>query len=780
MKEISQYIREETREMRRKTTLHSNKLKENNLILLKLKDDYNQFLYDLKQLMKNGCCRQVIKEIEEKKYRFELIKNELWKIRLIKAKAILNVIKIKMRRHPQEIILDNSSQNRSLKFWFNQIFLTLEELILEFRYDINPHIDYSSKKILEPVQILIECHLEYIYYLCVFSIKTNEIIPLLAYLSIADRFVPFIPFMSRSKLLKYFQNILLLKIKLLIENCDFLLAIQGIENVLNLCFREMHLYLNFETPILLKSLNGLITKNKNQNKELFAFCGVLKKIILGYFLRGVACEHLGYFDESIKAYKECRWYSNKYLFDFNKELFKFFRNLERKYIIYKQIFEDINNQFLIKNKNKNKGKPKTKLFIRKMHFINSYKNNRYNRNNNSTNENKSRYRSVNRLRITAINSPTKKGKLEKLLKNIGKSLYKEEENRNNNIFKKFNKNSFVLSTVKMINNLLSDQFNHVLKKMEKVEITKPKEEINHLINWTIHFKSQQDFKHLIKKKQINKIINRNKSCNDLNNLKNSNIYNSKTKDTPNKLLESIEKFGEDKKDKENAHKFSKSQTVDKKNILNNIFIFKPILSSSKINTNKSYKNISRKNQKILRFPLNKDVFSTSLLNKKNYLDSFYEKELSFQKKLLKLKGYDMEKVSIEFNPQQSINTAEQDFKIIRCFAESKNTKKNLINLVKNTNELSALEIMFPDKKLRNRSNKIKDLRVLKNYMLVNNINTKKERYEPNKVKKYNEEKSKMLNMECAKLEELQNQCQIKRKILMKEGLKRRRKEKKSY
>ena len=243
---------------RKKTTLHSNKLKENNLILLKLKDDYNQFLYDLKQLMKNGCCRKVIKEIEEKKYRFELIKNELWKIRLIKAKAILNVIKIKMRRHPQEIILDNSSQNRSLKFWFNQIFLTLEELILEFRYDINPHIDYSSKKILEPVQILIECHLEYIYYLCVFSIKTNEIIPLLAYLSIADRFVPFIPFMSRSKLLKYFQNILLLKIKLLIENCDFLLAIQGIENVLNLCFREMHLYLNFETPILLKSLNGLM------------------------------------------------------------------------------------------------------------------------------------------------------------------------------------------------------------------------------------------------------------------------------------------------------------------------------------------------------------------------------------------------------------------------------------------------------------------------------------------------------------------------------------------
>ena len=97
-----------------------------------------------------------------------------------------------------------------------------------------------------------------------------------------------------------------------------------------------------------------------------------------------------------------------------------------------------------------------------------------------------------------------------------------------------------------------------------------------------------------------------------------------------------------------------------------------------------------------------------------------------------------------------------------------------MNLIKNTNEFHALEIMFPDKKLRNRSNKIVDLKNLKNYMLINNITPSEVRYEPKDVKKYNEEKSKALNLECVKLEQLQNKYQTQRKILMSEGIRRKR------
>ena len=82
---------------------------------------------------------------------------------------------------------------------------------------------------------------------------------------------------------------------------------------------------------------------------------------------------------------------------------------------------------------------------------------------------------------------------------------------------------------------------------------------------------------------------------------------------------------------------------------------------------------------------------------KKYLDSFFEKELLFQKKLLKLKSSDMERVTMDdYNPQQIVKSAEQDFNIIKCFAESKNAKKNLMNLVR-SNELKNWELMYKNK-----------------------------------------------------------------------------------
>ena len=136
----------------------------------------------------------------------------------------------------------------------------------------------------------------------------------------------------------------------------------------------------------------------------------------------------------------------------------------------------------------------------------------------------------------------------------------------------------------------------------------------------------------------------------------------------------------------------------------------------------------------------------------------------------------MEKVYNEYDQQQVIDSAEQQFKIIRCFAESKNTKKNLMNLLKNTNELNGFDALFPDNKMINRTHKKLDLKSLKNYMLINNISTNKIRFEPKKVKQYNEEKTKALSVECAKLEQLEKNYKIKRKILMNKVIRKNKNE----
>ena len=490
MEEINHHLRKEIR----KKTIYQQKIQnEAEKIQISLKEEYKLWLNDLKFLIDNKLYRQTLKEIEEKKYKYESIKNETWKFRIIKAKAILKIIKIKMRKYPNEIVIENSPQNISLKFWYNQIFFTLEELILEFRYDINEHLDYSSKKIIEPVQTIIQYHLEFIYYLCIFSIKSNEVIPFISYLSIVDRFIPFIQFFSKIKLLNLYQNILLLKIKLLIENFDFLSAFDNIKLVFKLCFREMHLFMDIDSEIIINYKNSLNNKKKNPNKGLAGFYIIIQKIILAFFLRGVACEHLGYFKKSVEAYRQCWWFSNKFMLDYNKELFKYFRNLEKKYLNYTEIFDDIHKQFSNKKIFENINKEKNKFF-KKKYIITSYKNSRYKRTNLSTQKLPLINRSNIKFKSMIIDSPDKKEKLEILLSNIGDSLYKEEENRNNSIFKKYTKNCFVLSTVNMIDNLLSKDFKHILKKMDKVELTKPNEEINHLINWTFNIKRQKDFK----------------------------------------------------------------------------------------------------------------------------------------------------------------------------------------------------------------------------------------------------------------------------------------------
>ena len=778
MEEINQYIHRHSKDLKIKTIIQ--KVNLNNDLLNQNKNnlliDYNQWLYDLKQLLRNKLYRQTLKDIEKKKYKYELLKTELWKFRMIKAKAILKIIKIKMRKYSKEITVENSSQNTSLKFWFNQIFLTLEELILEFRYDVNTHIDYDSKKILGPVQVLIEYHFEFIYYLCIFAIKSNDVIQFISYLSIMDRFVPYIPYMTKSKLLNYFQNIILLKTKLLIENCNYLSALENIKIVFKLCFRTMFLFMDVDSEININDINDPNIKKKKYNKKILGFCLILQKIILSFFLRGIICEHLGYFKKSVESYRQCWYFSNKFMADYNKEIFKYFRNMEKKYLNYIEIFADINKQFLIKNNLENK----KEKFIKKKYIIIPY----INKENNALNSNNPKFPLLNnkkvRINSSFINSSAEKQKLENFLDDIGDNLYKEEENRNNSIFKKFTKNGFVLSTVNMIDNLLSKDFKHILKKMKKIEITKPPEEINHLINWTINIKRQKDFKNQISNK-VKKRNLRNNSCIQLNNL-NKKKLGFKSIKLPINLYKNKEKSRYDARNSEISisnyyKKLHRSRSVKSElNTFDNILKPQSILSASKIYNDKSNNNITnksfhKKNKKILEYPLDKEIFSKTLLLKKNYLDSMYEKEMNFQKKLLKLKGYDMQKITNSFNEQKVINYAEKEFNIIKCFAESKNTKKNLMNLVKDSNEFQNWRNILLNGKMRDRSHKKLNIMNLKQFMLINHIGISKPKFDPDNVEKNNEEKSKILNMECAKLEVLEKKLQDKRKNLMNRGIK---------
>ena len=618
-----------------------------------------------------------------------------------------------------EINFKNCKNKDDLKFWFNQIFITLEELCLEFRFDLNPHLNPSSKELFLSIQTLAEAHMEFIYYLCLFSINTGEVMPLLSYISDSEQLMHYVNLLMNPDIYNLFLDVLLIKIKLLLQNCNYIPALDSLQNFFKLFFKNIIFFLDYNSQITSESLSKPRKKDK---RRVMGLCGIIQKLIMAYYLRGVVSEHLGFYKNSIKAYQQCRWFSNIFMPDFNKPVFKYFRNMEKTYILYDAVFKDIQEKFDNKNnKNKQDRKSKSKrfLYLKKGSLNKSMENIGYK--NLKTMKNKNNYK----LRNNSSVSRMSKKQLVKELNKIGHNLYKEEENRSNNIFNKYGPNNFVLSTVDMVNNLLSKPFRKILRQMDKVEITKPKEEINFLINKTLTIKRRNEFKaemeksSSIKSKKNTHAFHRNKSISRYE-------YNS-TNGTRSKYLYSTIKT--------NGLKYKNKSTIG---------------SFNKIN----------------KYSPDKDVFSKSLECKKKYLDSFFEKELVFQKKLLKLKNFDTEKISTEdYNQQQVLKSAEQDFDIIKCFAESKNAKKNLINLV-GENELKNWETMVKNKTgIRTTRKNMVNLDSLNTFMKLNHISQKRLKYDPDNYAKNNDEKAKILTMECANLEEIQNRIQMQKEKL---------------
>ena len=770
MQEIRKFLRRETKEFKRKTIKLDSQMKDPKLEedKKKMKKKFDEWLITLNEFFSNKLYRQVIREIEDKKNNYLLIsKTEFWKLKLLKAKSILKIIARKMTKHHKEVILENSIQNFSLKFWFNQIFMSLEELCLEFRFDINSHMDPNSKEILSAIQSLAEAHLEFIYYLSVFSIGTGEVMPLLTYISNADKLIQFSNLLLNPEVYDLYLDILLIKIKILIENCNYIPAIETLGIFFKIFFKDIIFYIDFEVPLTSESINS---SNKIEKKKNFNLCNVIQKLIMAYYLRGVISEHLGFYKNAIKAYQQCRWFSNIFMFNFNKPIFKFFRNMEKIYITYNEVFEEIQEQFEKKNKNNKinfdkKGKSHRILYLKKR-GLNKSMISMKSKNFFLTN------RKIKRNdRYSSGKSIISEKQLVRALNNIGKRLYKEDENRNNNIFDKFGTNDFVLSTIGMVNNLLSTPFREVLRKMKKVEVTKPIEEISYLINKTLAIKRRNEFKEEMEKKSKSKSkknphkLHRNKSTfTDISSVMNKNMNEFEASIKYNIKLVSKKDSNKNENGKDNnRYEVSTSNAVRTKFML------------SSIKTNK-YKNTNKSTlinyNKVDKYSPDKDVFSKSLTCKKKYLDSFFEKELLFQKKLLKLKSSDMERVTMDdYNPQQIVKSAEQDFNIIKCFAESKNAKKNLMNLVRN-NELKNWELMYKNKgRMRtNRRMNLLNLNSLNNFMKIHHINQIRVKYEPDNAAKNNDEKTKLLTLECAKLEEMQNECLMKKEMLRKEIL----------
>ena len=144
------------RRIKSEMTLYSAKALFSNAILKalniqkkQLSSDFGIWIENLKNSMRLRKYRKVIGEIEEKKKNFKSLEELHWKYQYIEIDAIFKILLKKFLNHKRDISKEGSHQYHSCLFWFNKIFLILEQLLLEIRPDLNRKINYKNKSIMK-------------------------------------------------------------------------------------------------------------------------------------------------------------------------------------------------------------------------------------------------------------------------------------------------------------------------------------------------------------------------------------------------------------------------------------------------------------------------------------------------------------------------------------------------------------------------------------------------------------------------------------------------------
>ena len=771
-----------------------------------IKEDYKEWIKDLIILMNSCSYRRVLGEIEKRKHLFKALDIfDLWKYKILKSKAIFKIIKIKLKKYKLEIKKENPLKISSIKFWFNQIFVILEELISDFIPNKDNNIDLDSFKVIKPIQTIISIYLELIFLLIQFYYQRNGgNAEICSYLSILNLFNPYLSLITDVKTIYFLQDLFLFKAKIYFQNRNYLQSIEQQNKVINLCLR-IFLYVND----LDSQLYNLSSRNNN-TKDIF---NNFVNYIISFYYRGVTFEHLGDIQSACQAYTQSKLIYMKYLIEDNEKFGMFLNKIYNE----TRLILDINNdiKIIIKKRKENERKNNLRKKMRGsiIHLRNGYRTSTieekkdmyiYDKNNHSLINHNMHYKKIIRPQkvIRGIKNKYRVEQLEKYLNHIGKNLYIEEENMNNNLINKYKKSKYILSTITMIDNLLSKDFQKILMKMDNIEITKPNEEIKNMIDKTILTKRVKLFNIKLKnKKRQNSALNIFRSHrtnlfkdnqeytgfktsmakNTINNKVKKNIHINRNINR-NKYFETSQEILFNKQKQKSrlcisqripdTTKYKRKLTKendDKKNLsikdLNNRI-------KSRIERVKEKKRCLSNYGQIVKYPIDNENFSKSQLRKKKYLDKYLDKEFLFQKQLLNSKRNEVKDISeIEFyNQINACESAERDFDMILNVQKSNYNTKFISNLI----TMKQIKIINDKTQNRDKKYKMNDLLLLQ--IKKDMINAKYNRQKRRKgitelnlkklVDRKNEEDMKKLSVECIDLSFKRKKLENKRRNLI--------------
>ena len=628
-----------------------NKDNKENLVLTEEARFNNLFLH-LKENLSKKLFKKTIKEIDvllESKYIEDY--SQIWRISILKIRAILKIIKKKIIKY-----LINHYEKAKLKHHIYGIKKYFNLILIEFNNFLSNNKDSIIINNKEMVDQLLLCYCDYIFYISFFHKKIGNIIESVSYLSFILRLSKETQLIVKSMETIYkMEKCFILLAHMLIYNEDYFSCIEYLNIAMDICLKNIIFQTNDLSDGVFKgdkskiiysgnTSNFSLNKNKIENEVENSYGDKkIKKIILNivyiYFYRGICYENIGKMKNSIRSYYQSLWFLNHF-FVVN---FKNFSNLIKiildKSIEFKEAIDYLDKkikyydhiQLKIKNQNKKKNKDE--------------KNNKYGKNLYA----KKFKGLVNKLDKLKINEIDTVNKFE-IKKNIKCLNLVKREGRDKNIF---------LSDIRLLNTYLREDFRIIIDKMNKIKSYdmdyQTRERIQKLIRKIYFDQSQRKIKNMKKNNLLSssasfKILNIKKS-ND--NIKINNRY-EKLMDSLNisKKMRSKSAYSRQESSKmllPKSNNFLKSQSINYKSININV-----ILNKNKENSNSNFKkrelinksknirvNSACGSRKIKIYEENKELnrfFNKKYIAKRNYIKKLENRELVFQKTILRLKN----------------------------------------------------------------------------------------------------------------------------------------------
>jgi hypothetical protein len=629
--------------------------------------NFEKFVDDLKELFNKNKFRKCLDDIADKENIF-LDMEDKWKITDIKVKCMVKIIDKKFAKYigtkAGEVKL--KSVEEWLKKLDDEVGKWSEGLVAR---KLETRIDPPDFMI--QFEMCIRVSLFQCYSNALYARNEKLISDCAAYLALGERLIVYSSdFTNDPESLNMSCKILLFISSLLIADKDFETAKNYISNSMRLNYKELNYRMDMEEGINFSSL----TKSEQISLEK-----TFLNLVTGFYQLGVCEENLGNMITAADAYKQANWFSKKFLNKDLPELDNFIHDVHVRAKNYLNLILTVkNNQHTYKEPIKNdKKNRKPKIYYDEFNNVHKYDN------------------------------------IIKKIENLKLEDIEEDETIALGV-KKSENIKHIMSTVKIINHFMSDDFRVIIKNMDKIEVSKFDKEIKEKIQKKVNeIKAEQIYqeKEQIRKTMRLSMIKENKDKELKTEDNNSNLRESKDiKDFKGALLKdkvvnySLSNLNSSYFPNSNFLNSPKSRTdigtipcgstnesikrdfstrpytgVSKNisgslNLLQNISsntprnFFSPsspvsMFSKQTASRPKTTKNSAstRNNLDVVKkFNLNEFVFDKSFRSKMSYLDKISSREFDFQKKMLKVKKY--EKLIVEdYDHRKVTDTCEKFF-----------------------------------------------------------------------------------------------------------------------